>query len=163
MEHLWAPWRREYILNAKGKACIFCEALRAEPKEALVVGKGEKSFVMLNKYPYNNGHLLVAPVRHVADLEALEPEEATDLMESVRRAVGILKQVYHPDGLNLGMNVGRVAGAGVDEHLHFHVLPRWNGDTNFMSVCAETRVISEALGVTWETLSPFFRSAALHE
>lgn len=150
-------------MSAKGKACIFCEALRAEPKEALVVERDERAFVMLNKYPYNNGHLLVAPIRHVADLEALEPEEATALMESVRRVVGILKQAYRPDGLNLGMNMGRVAGAGVDEHLHFHVLPRWNGDTNFMSVCAETRVISEALAVTWETLSPFFRSGAVQE
>ncbi len=143
-------------MGQKSSACIFCQALKSEPKEALVVGKGGKSFLMLNKYPYNNGHLLVAPFRHVADFEALEQEEAMDLVLTLQKAVAVLKHVYHPDGLNLGMNLGKVAGAGVDEHLHFHVLPRWNGDTNFMSVCADTRVISEALAVTWETLAPMF-------
>ncbi len=156
LHHLWAPWRRDYILGPKAKGCIFCEALKADAREALVVAQGPLSFVMLNKYPYTNGHVLVAPRRHVSQMEQLDHEEAVDLMGQVRRAIVALKEAYHPDGLNLGMNIGKVAGAGVEEHLHFHLLPRWNGDTNFMSVCMDTRVISEALTVTWETLVPHF-------
>lgn len=156
MKRLWAPWRREYILGPKAKACIFCEALRMDAQEAGLLSRGERCFVMLNKYPYTNGHLLISPCRHVSDLEDLDGEEATELMETVRQSVRRLKQAYGPDGLNLGMNIGKVAGAGVEAHLHFHLLPRWNGDNNFMAVLAETRVISESLADTWSTLSPFF-------
>ena len=158
LEHLWAPWRREYILGPKAKSCIFCDALSTHEKDAMVVSKGDLSFAMLNRYPYTNGHLLIAPNRHVSHMEVLEYRESTDLMEHVRRAIVVLKEAYNPDGLNLGMNLGKAAGAGVEEHLHFHLLPRWNGDTNFMAACTDTRVISEDLSVTWETLSSLFQS-----
>lgn len=137
---------------------MFCAALRSDEKNALILAQEDKSFVMLNKYPYTNGHLLVAPNRHIADLEDLDDSEVRDLMAHVRKAIVALKVAYHPDGLNLGMNFGRVAGAGIDDHLHFHLLPRWNGDTNFMSVCADTRVMSESLRQTWELLIPLFRN-----
>jgi ATP adenylyltransferase len=143
-------------LGPKAKTCIFCDALRMDPQEAGVLFRSERCFVMLNKYPYINGHLLISPHRHVSQLEDLDREETAELMETVRESVQRLKEAYCPDGLNLGMNLGRVAGAGVEEHLHFHLLPRWNGDNNFMAVLAETRVISESLADTWGTLSPFF-------
>lgn len=156
LKRLWAPWRREYILGPKAKTCIFCDALQMDPEEAGVLLRGERCFVMLNKYPYINGHLLISPCRHVSLLEDLDREETAELMETVRDSVCRLKQAYVPDGLNLGMNLGKVAGAGVEEHLHFHLLPRWNGDNNFVAVLAETRVISESLEDTWGTLSPYF-------
>lgn len=143
-------------MGPKAKACIFCEALQMDPQEAGVLLRRERCFVMLNKYPYINGHLLISPLRHVSQLEDLGVEETADLMETVRESVRCLKRAFGPDGLNLGMNLGKVAGAGVEEHLHFHLLPRWNGDNNFMAVLADTRVISESLTDTWETLSPFF-------
>jgi ATP adenylyltransferase len=127
-----------------------------DPQEAGLLYRGKRCFVMLNKYPYINGHLLISPRRHVSLLEDLDGEEAVELMETVRESVRRLKEAYSPDGLNLGMNLGRVAGAGVEEHLHFHLLPRWNGDNNFMAVLAETRVLSESLADTWKTLSPIF-------
>jgi ATP adenylyltransferase len=127
-----------------------------DPREAGLLFQGERCFVMLNKYPYINGHLLISPRRHVSQLEDLEQDETAELMETVRSSVRRLKKAYGPDGLNLGMNLGKVAGAGVEEHLHFHLLPRWNGDNNFMAVLAETRVISESLEDTWKTLLPVF-------
>ena len=156
LRRLWAPWRREYILGPKADTCIFCDALRMDPQEAGLLTQGERCFVMLNKYPYINGHLLISPRRHVSQLEDLDVDETAELMETVRESVRRLKQAYGPDGLNLGMNLGKVAGAGVEEHLHCHLLPRWNGDNNFMAVLAETRVISESLADTWRTLSPVF-------
>lgn len=128
-----------------------------DPREAGLLSQGKRCFVMLNKYPYINGHLLISPCRHVSHLEDLDAEETAELMETVRESVRRLKRAYCPDGLNLGMNLGKVAGAGVEEHLHFHLLPRWNGDNNFMAVLAETRVLSESLDETWRTLSPIFR------
>jgi ATP adenylyltransferase len=160
LKRLWAPWRREYILGPKADACIFCAALRMDPQQAGVLLRGERCFVMLNKYPYINGHLLISPRRHVSRLEDLDSREAAELMETLRASVSRLKQAYGPDGLNLGMNLGKVAGAGVEEHLHFHLLPRWNGDNNFMAVLAETRVISESLADTWRTLSRYFGEPA---
>ncbi|MEW6443288.1 MAG: HIT domain-containing protein [bacterium] len=156
MKQLWAPWRRDYILGPKVQGCIFCKALEEDPREALVLSSGAFAFVMLNRYPYINGHLLISPRRHVAHIEELEEPESAQLMARIRQCVRIFKEVYRPDGFNLGMNLGKVAGAGVEEHLHFHLLPRWNGDTNFMSVVGETRVISELLSTTWDTLVPFF-------
>ncbi len=144
-------------MGPKATTCIFCDALSMDPKEAGLLMQGERCFVMLNKYPYINGHLLISPRRHVSQLEDLDAEETAELMETVRESVSRLKQAYGPDGLNLGMNLGKVAGAGVEEHLHFHLLPRWNGDNNFMAVLAETRVISESLADTYRTLSPIFR------
>ena len=143
-------------MGPKAETCIFCDALRMDPREAGLLSQGERCFVMLNKYPYINGHLLISPRRHVSQLEDLDGAETAELMETVRECVSRLKQAYGPDGLNLGMNLGKVAGAGVEELLHFHLLPRWNGDNNFMAVLAETRVLSESLADTWRTLSAVF-------
>lgn len=151
---LWAPWRREYILGEKNKACIFCEGLSEKARYTLFTGS--LTLVMMNRYPYTNGHLLVAPSRHVATLEALTDEEMGDLMKTVRDAVRILSTVMHPDGFNVGVNLGEVAGAGVAEHLHVHVVPRWQGDTNMMTVCGEVRVVCEGLQDTHDRLSPHF-------
>ena len=165
MKQLWAPWRREYVLGPKLQTCIFCDALEGTPKDSIVLCRGALTFVMLNKYPYINGHLLISPCRHVPQVEDLNEAEMADLMARIRQSIQVLKRAYRPDGFNVGMNLGKVAGAGVEEHLHFHLLPRWNGDTNFMSVLAETRVISEPLSHTWETLAPLFEQerAPMHD
>jgi len=141
-------------LGEKKKACVFCEGLAGKGKYTLCTG--HLTLVMLNRYPYTNGHLLVAPTRHVASLEALTGEEMGDLMKTVRDAVRILTAVMHPDGFNVGVNLGEVAGAGVAEHLHVHVVPRWQGDTNLMTVLGEVRVISEGLEETHNRLRPYF-------
>jgi ATP adenylyltransferase len=150
---LWAPWRMEYILNnQKEPGCIFCPASLNESKERHILFWGESTLVLMNKFPYNNGHLLVAPVRHVPDLEPLTDRELSALLAMVRRSVAILKQVLNPEGFNVGLNLGKVAGAGVADHLHFHIVPRWNGDTNFMAVVGDLRVIPEHLDQTYERL-----------
>ncbi len=145
------------MVGPKTGGCVFCEALKRDPEEVGLLFRGARSFVILNKYPYINGHLLVSPTRHVSSLEDLDAAEVAELMETVRLSVRILKEAYRPDGLNLGMNLGKAAGAGIEEHLHFHLLPRWEGDHNFVAVLAETRVISESLSDTWATLSPLFQ------
>ncbi len=153
MKVLWAPWRMEYIVNhEKDSDCIFCPSSRNEIKDRHILYWGEHTLVMMNKYPYNNGHLLVAPVRHVPDLEPLTHRELSSLLAMVRRSVANLKQVINPEGFNVGLNLGKVAGAGVADHLHFHIVPRWNGDTNFMSVVGDLRVIPEHLDQTYERL-----------
>lgn len=154
MKTLWAPWRRKYILDKGEKGCIFCHGLSDGAK--LTLYNGSFSMVMMNKYPYTNGHMLVAPKRHVASLEDLSFDEMGDLLRMVRDSVGILKKVMKPDGFNVGLNLGAVAGAGVEEHLHLHVVPRWHGDTNAMTVLADVRVISEHLQVTYRNLRPHF-------
>ncbi len=137
--------------------CIFCEAASGADDEAsLVLARGPRAFVLLNAFPYNPGHLMVAPIRHVSDLEALTPEELADAGRLLQRSVGALREAMAPDGCNLGMNLGRVAGAGIPGHLHWHVVPRWNGDTNFMSVVGEVRVLPESLAETWAKLRPRF-------
>ena len=156
MQTLWAPWRMEYILSEKEKECIFCLALSDEGNLALY--KGSLSMVMMNKYPYINGHLLVAPKRHIAGLDDLTVEEMADLLRTVKNAIEILKKVMKPDGFNVGLNLGVVAGAGVEQHLHFHVVPRWHGDTNAMTVFAEVRVIPEHLDATYGNLKPHFEA-----
>lgn len=150
MERLWAPWRAEYITgHARGRGCLFCRLFRERDDEAnLVLFRGRLAFVVLNRFPYNNGHLLIAPVRHVAGLDRLTAAESRELWALCARAVTALRREFSPDGFNLGANLGRVAGAGVAHHLHLHVVPRWNGDTSFISVTGETRVISEGLAVT---------------
>ena len=153
MKTLWAPWRMEYILSEKEKVCIFCVALS---EGDLALYRGGLSMVMMNKYPYINGHLLVAPKRHVATLDEMTVEEMGDLLNRVRQSVGVLKKVMKPDGFNVGLNLGVVAGAGVEQHLHFHVVPRWHGDTNAMTVFAEVRVIPEHLEATYRNLKPHF-------
>jgi ATP adenylyltransferase len=158
MRVLWAPWRMEYILSeSKDGSCIFCPGEdRSKDKERLILYVDKLSMVMMNRYPYINGHLLVAPVRHVPDLGSLSQEEATDILNMVNFSIGVLKKVMNPEGFNVGMNLGRVAGAGVEEHMHFHIVPRWNGDTNYMTVLGEVRVIPDHIENTFQTLLPHF-------
>lgn len=160
MKVLWAPWRMTYILSDKEKAdCIFCLGKdRADDGERLILHAGSMSIVMMNKFPYNNGHLLVAPVRHAPDLEALSPEEDLDLILMVKKTMQILKKTMRSEGFNVGLNLGKVAGAGVEEHMHFHIVPRWGGDTNFMPVTGETRVIPEHIEETYKKLKPHFEN-----
>jgi ATP adenylyltransferase len=146
MDRLWSPWRNAYVTKAGGETggCVLCSALeRAEEPGSLVVHVAASSFVLMNLYPYNSGHLMVAPRRHVALLADASVAELSEMMELARRLETVMQHAYRPEGLNLGMNLGRVAGAGVADHLHLHVVPRWSGDTNFMTVVGETRVIPE--------------------
>jgi ATP adenylyltransferase len=154
MKTMWAPWRMEYILGDKEDGCIFCRAL--SDQDNLTLFKGKVTMVIMNKYPYINGHLLVAPTRHLSLLEQLSKNEMGDLLETVEKSVGILKKVMTPDGSNVGLNLGKVAGAGVEEHLHFHIVPRWFGDTNALTVFADVRVIPEHLQATFNNLKPHF-------
>ena len=155
---LWAPWRMEYILGEKEDGCIFCKALTTD--DDLTLHKGHRTLVVMNKFPYINGHLLAAPVRHVAGLDDLEPDEARDLLITVDRSIAILKQVMAPEGFNVGMNLGKVAGAGIVDHLHIHLIPRWGGDTNFMTSVLSTRVLPESLAQTHGRLSARFGTLA---
>jgi ATP adenylyltransferase len=161
LEHLWAGWRQEYVAAASKQdsasaadECVFCRILASgEPSaENGIVWRDELSAVILNAYPYATGHVLVMPVRHVGGLEALTSEESTSLWETTRTAVAKLVSVYDPDGTNVGANLGRAAGAGIPSHLHLHALPRWTGDTNFMTAIAGVRVMPESLPQTWEKL-----------
>lgn len=157
MKNLWAPWRIEYILGKKEEACIFCPGDdRSRDEERLILYTGPLSMIMMNKYPYNNGHLLVAPVRHVSGLNDLSSDEMLDLLLKIKHSTGIIKKIMKPEGFNVGLNLGRVAGAGVEEHLHFHIVPRWNGDTNFMAVFGEVQVIPEHLRATYKKLKGKF-------
>lgn len=159
MRVLWAPWRMEYILGEdKSPGCIFCPWPEEDLAERLVLFSGSLTRIMMNKYPYINGHLLIAPLRHVPELEDLTPEELLDLQEKLRRALSILKETMRPDGFNIGLNLGLVAGAGVGAHLHWHIVPRWNGDTNYIPVFAEVRVIPEHFRQTYTRLSPHFKA-----
>lgn len=164
MQPLWAPWRMEYILGKREPYCIFCpEGDGHSDEERLILFRGRLTMVMMNKYPYNNGHLLVAPWRHVAGLEELYEEEMTDIMRWLQKSIRILRQVMKPDGFNVGLNLGAAAGAGVESHLHFHIVPRWQGDTNFMTVFAEVRSIPEHLKQTFAKLLPHFRKESADE
>jgi len=160
LEHLWAAWRSEYVAGAgaappEGDGCVFCRILASgEPDDATyVLWRGEHTFSVLNAYPYTSGHLMVMPLRHVAELDDLRDDEADELFRGVRRAVATVKAAYHPEGFNVGANLGVAGGAGIPGHLHLHVLPRWGGDTNFMTSIAETRVLPETLGETWRRLT----------
>ena len=158
MENLWAPWRMEYILGKREPYCIFCpEGDGHTDDERLILHRGRLSMVMMNKYPYNNGHLLVAPWRHVARLEELTEDEMLDLMRWLKRSTRIIRRVMNPGGFNVGLNLGSAAGAGVEEHIHFHVVPRWEGDTNFMTVFADVRSIPEHLNETYRKLLNHFQ------
>jgi ATP adenylyltransferase len=150
---LWAPWRIEYILAPKTGECIFCEAADGnEPHARWVVDRSEHCFTLLNAYPYGPGHVLVAPRRHVAELDELRSEETLELMALARRAVAGLRAAMSPDGFNLGLNLGTVAGAGIADHLHLHAVPRWEGDTSFMPVLADTRVVPQSLDASKQVL-----------
>ena len=159
MDHLWAPWRMEYILESQdpNPVCIFCSK-PAEKNDAknLIAYRSQYCFVMLNKFPYNNGHLMIIPFKHEADLTRVSDEVMIDLHHTLGLAIKVLQQVMSPHGLNIGINLGRTAGAGIEDHLHYHLVPRWNGDTNFMPILAGTKVLSEALNTTWEKLSRAF-------
>jgi len=158
MKQLWAPWRMTYIdEGSKQPGCILCDkSKQSDLREALVIAQTTHSVVMLNKYPYNNGHLLLAPKRHENNLSNLSAEEYSDLNEALRRSVDIVRRALNPGGINLGMNLGRCAGAGIEDHLHWHVVPRWEGDTNFMPVVAETRVMPQHLLDSYDRLKPHF-------
>jgi ATP adenylyltransferase len=156
---LWAPWRMEYIRGEKPAGCIFCRFVEAPPSQDqanLVVHRSAHAFTCLNRFPYNSGHVMVIPRPHGADLGALPPEAWADLQRQLRRAARVVSAVYRPEGLNLGMNLGQTAGAGITEHLHWHVVPRWAGDNSFMPVIADTRVVVEAIDETWRRLSRAF-------
>ena len=159
MQHLWAPWRLSYVTNAGtggGGACVFCAATEGSEPSSLTLHDGDRCFVILNKYPYSNGHLMVVPRRHIGKLSEASPDELSELMTLTRTAEIALTEAYDPHGLNVGMNLGRPAGAGVVGHLHMHVVPRWNGDTNFMTVTADTRVVPEEPAQTVARLRPIF-------
>jgi ATP adenylyltransferase len=161
MERLWAPWRHAYVTSSSGGAdgCIFCQI--SEPgREELILVRGRVSFVILNLYPYNNGHLMVVPNRHVASLASTTADEQAELMRLTRHAEIAVNEAYEPQGVNIGINLGRPAGAGVLDHLHIHLVPRWNGDTNFMTVVGNVRVLPEDLGETAKKLRPIFERLA---
>jgi len=154
MDRLWAGWRSDYISGiAHGEdGCLFCTLLAGEDEESLILERTPLSFTVLNAFPYTSGHLMVAPVRHESELNGLSAGEGAALFTGLQRATQALRDVSHPDGFNAGANLGREAGAGVPGHLHFHVVPRWSGDTNFMTTLAEVRVIPEDLRTTWKKL-----------
>ncbi len=157
LDRLWAGWRSEYVAgetSPKSAGCVFCNILNSgmSDEEANIVWRGELTFAILNAFPYGTGHMLVMPIRHVGELGALTADESSELWEATRHGVAALDSAYHADGANIGANLGEAAGAGIPEHLHIHVLPRWNADTNFMTAVAGTRVLPEALPVTWQKL-----------
>jgi ATP adenylyltransferase len=165
VERLWSPWRMEYIQGNKDAVpdgCVFCDALEGRGEEDLerILHRDHLAFVTLAKYPYNPGHLLVLPVRHVAELEDLTSDESAAVAELLQRSVVALRAASDPQGFNIGLNLGRVAGAGIPDHLHWHVVPRWGGDTNFMPVVGQTRVLPELLGETFGKLAPYFEPHA---
>jgi ATP adenylyltransferase len=156
-QRLWAPWRLEYIKGPKSDECIFCVKPDAgDDGASYIVTRGERCFVMLNAYPYNNGHVMVAPYEHLATIEDLDDDTLLDLMHLTQRSLQAIGEAYSPDGFNLGVNQGAVAGAGVADHVHLHVVPRWGADTNFMPVIGSTRVLPQSLDDSWETLSKLF-------
>jgi ATP adenylyltransferase len=156
---IWAPWRMEFIAGEKPPGCIFCDfpaAPAADDRKNLIVHRDEHAYVILNRYPYNSGHLMVVPRRHGADLDALPPLEWAALQELLRRAAAVLRATYKPEGLNVGMNLGKAGGAGIVDHLHWHLVPRWAGDNNFMPVLADIRVMVDHLDTTWERIRAGF-------
>ena len=157
MERIWAPWRIQYIRQEKAVGCILCEK-PGQNEDALnyILYRGDKNYIILNIYPYNPGHLMVAPYRHVASLEELIGEEGGEHFEIVSRCIKALRQVFNPSGFNIGINLGKAAGAGIVDHFHTHIVPRWEGDTNFMPVLAEVRVIPEALDKAYQQLKGQF-------
>ncbi|MCD6407201.1 HIT domain-containing protein [Candidatus Aerophobetes bacterium] len=153
MHRLWAPWRMKYIKEEKEKDCIFCQKPKEKKdKENYILLRGKKCFVILNAFPYNNGHLMIAPYRHISLIEEMNREESAEMFELLKKMVMLLKKVMQPDGFNIGVNLGRAAGAGIEDHIHFHIVPRWVGDYNFMPLFSDTKVIPEALEETYRKL-----------
>ena len=160
VERIWSPWRMEYIRAARNEpeGCILCDLpQRGDDARARILARADHGFAVLNTYPYNPGHLMVAPFRHVGDLEGLEPDELLDVSRLLQASIRALREEMGPEGFNVGMNLGRVAGAGIPDHIHWHVVPRWNGDTNFMPVIGETRVLPELLDETYARLAARLR------
>ncbi|MFA4641280.1 HIT family protein [Pyrococcus kukulkanii] len=153
MKILWAPWRIEYIRSPKYEGCIFCDFPKENrDKERLILYRGKHAFIIMNNYPYNPGHVMVAPYRHVKSIEDLTDEEMLEIMKLAALVMKAIRKVMKPDGFNLGFNIGKVAGAGIDGHVHLHIVPRWNGDTNFMPVIADTKVIPESLEQAYDEI-----------
>ena len=153
MEYIWAPWRIEYIEKPKGNGCILCQKPKETLDEAnLILYRGQYNFIMLNAFPYNPGHLMVAPYRHSANLGGLSNQEVTEHFHLIKKSTELLSAVLKPAGFNIGINIGKAAGAGIEDHLHTHVVPRWQGDTNFMPILSNTQVTSEALAATYRKL-----------
>jgi ATP adenylyltransferase len=153
MERLWAPWRSVYIGRGPESGCVFCDLAKPEQdEEKLILWRQDKVFVTMNLYPYNNGHLLIIPNRHVGDIDQLEGDELLEIGRASQKAVALLRSAFNPEGFNLGVNMGRAAGAGIPGHFHVHVVPRWGGDSNFMPIIGETKVISEGLEQTYKKL-----------
>src|SRR5580693_7270765 len=154
MDYLWTPWRYAYVTSTeKTSSCIFCEAVKAgDDAKTLIVYRGQHCFVILNAYPYTPGHVMIVPYAHLDELRKLPPEAANEMMQLSQRMESVLRELYHPDGINLGMNIGKAAGAGVAGHIHMHVLPRWVADANFISVIGETRLLPETLEETWKRI-----------
>lgn len=160
VKRLWAPWRMSYIAEPKEDVgCVFCHAPaqpESEDKKNLILYRGKHNFIIMNLYPYNNGHLMVVPYKHTGDLCDLNDEESLEMMQLAQMALRVFKKAFNPEGFNTGFNLGKAAGAGIRQHIHFHVLPRWNGDTNFMPVIGETRVMPEHISDTYDKLRPLF-------
>ncbi len=156
--NLWAPWRLAYIKGEKEPGCIFCTRLaRSTDEKDFILCRGERSFVILNAFPYTNGHLMIVPFDHISEVEALADATLAEMDQLLKQSITALKKAFAPQGFNIGWNIGRCAGAGVEEHVHEHVVPRWNGDTNFMPVLADVTVIPDILADTWRALMPYFR------
>jgi ATP adenylyltransferase len=161
MRYLWAPWRMGYIVGEKKRGCIFCKKPKErKDKENLILYQGNDAFIIMNKFPYNNGHLMVVPKHHYKDMDQLSEEEFRELFYLLKTSTQVLKKCFHPHGFNIGMNIGKVGGAG-EEHIHFHIVPRWIGDTNFMPVLGETKIIPEHLEETYKKLHSAFKAISL--
>jgi ATP adenylyltransferase len=157
MKHIWAPWRIEYILSEKPEGCILCDKPGEDKDEQnYILYRGQKNFVILNSYPYNPGHLLVVPYRHIGSLEDMTAEERTEHFEIVSRGLAVLREAFNPGGFNIGANIGKAAGAGIDDHYHSHIVPRWYGETNYMTVLADVRVVPQAMADTYKILKGRF-------
>jgi len=154
MQNLWAPWRSQFVLNKKEHGCIFCKRLKQkEDRKNVIIHRGEKCFIIMNRFPYNSGHLMVAPIRHIGELEKLTKAEMLELMELQQLCIKLLRKELKPQGFNTGMNLGKVAGAGIANHIHIHVVPRWKGDTNFMPILGKTKIVSIGLEEMYQKLN----------
>lgn len=161
METLWAPWRMVYVENAWPSGCLFCETSDTQQDEKnLILYRGKSVFIQMNLYPYNPGHIMIAPYRHLDELSKLSTEEQLELIQTAARTTSLLRELMNPDGFNVGMNLGKAAGAGVEHHLHLHIVPRWSGDTNFMPIVGDTKVIPEGLAATYQKLASAFSGAS---
>jgi ATP adenylyltransferase len=157
MKHIWAPWRIEYVRSVKPKGCILCDKPDEDKDtENYVLFRGKMNFVMLNGYPYNPGHLMISPYRHISSLETMTEQERHEHFDIVSRCIEILRKELKPEGFNIGINLGKPAGAGVEDHIHTHIVPRWNGDTNFITVIGDVRVVPEALADSYKKLKGWF-------